>query len=82
MFADVDPAHDTEMLTGGYLRNAIEALTALGRTADAEPLVVALEHNGVRSTGLGCLRWVHGVEATCWPHGANSMPPSRLRWRR
>ena len=47
LLATFDPAHDTEMLTGGYLPDAIEALTALGRTADAEPLVVALEHNGV-----------------------------------
>ena len=43
-----DPAHGTEMLDAGYLPDAIEALTALGRLDEAEHLVVALEHNGAQ----------------------------------
>ncbi len=46
LLASFDPAHDTEMLTGGYLPDAIEALTGLGRVDEAEPLVAALERNG------------------------------------
>ncbi len=46
LLAEFDPAHGTEMLTGGYLPDAVEALTALGRVDEAEPLVAALERNG------------------------------------
>ncbi|WP_188108921.1 helix-turn-helix transcriptional regulator [Mycolicibacter arupensis] len=45
---DFDPDHDTEIITGGYLPDAIEALTALGRLDEAEPLIIALEVNGAR----------------------------------
>ncbi|WP_024445706.1 ATP-binding protein [Mycolicibacterium iranicum] len=41
-----DPAHDTEIMVGGYLPNAIEALAALGRLGEAEPMIAALERNG------------------------------------
>jgi DNA-binding CsgD family transcriptional regulator len=43
-----DPTHGTEIVVGAYLPDAIEALTALGRMDEAEPLVVALEHNGAQ----------------------------------
>ena len=43
-----DSAHDTEIIMGAYLPDAIEALVALGRIDEAEPLVAALEHNGAR----------------------------------
>lgn len=43
-----DPSHDTEIVMGGWLPDAIEALTALGRTDEAESLVAALEHNGAQ----------------------------------
>lgn len=43
-----DPAHDTEIISGGYLPDAIEALTALGRFDEAQPLIDALETNGTR----------------------------------
>lgn len=48
LLAAFDPEHDTEMVVGGFLPDAIEALVALGRCAEAEPLVAALEGNGVR----------------------------------
>jgi DNA-binding CsgD family transcriptional regulator len=41
-----DSAHDTEIMVGAYLPDAVEALTALGRFDEAEPLVAALENNG------------------------------------
>jgi DNA-binding CsgD family transcriptional regulator len=43
-----DPAHDTEIMVGAHLPDAVEALTALGRLDEAEPLVAALENNGAR----------------------------------
>jgi DNA-binding CsgD family transcriptional regulator len=41
-----DPIHEVELEEGSHLPNAIEALTALGRVDEAEPLVDALERNG------------------------------------
>lgn len=43
-----EPDHDTEIRSGAWLPDAVEALTAVGRAGEAEPLVVALESNGVR----------------------------------
>ena len=48
LLADFDGKHDTEMVVGGFLPDAIEALVAIGRSAEAEPLVAALESNGAR----------------------------------
>ena len=48
LIGSFDPAHDTEIVSGGYLPDAIEALTAVGRIDDAEPLIVALESNGAQ----------------------------------
>jgi DNA-binding CsgD family transcriptional regulator len=41
-----DAIHDVEIQRGSHLPNAIEALTAVGRIDDAEPLVDALERAG------------------------------------
>jgi DNA-binding CsgD family transcriptional regulator len=48
LLATFDAAHDTEIVVGGHLPDAIEALVALGRLDDAEPLVAALQNNGAR----------------------------------
>ncbi|MGB3332123.1 MAG: AAA family ATPase [Mycobacterium sp.] len=48
LLAAFDPDHDTEMMVGAYLPDAVEALVALGRLDEAEPLIVALETNGAR----------------------------------
>lgn len=48
MLATFDPRHGTEILIGGFLPDAVEALVALGRSREAEPLVTALEANGAR----------------------------------
>ena len=43
-----DPVHGTEIMAGAWLPDAVEALTAVGRVDEAEPLVAALETNGAR----------------------------------
>jgi DNA-binding CsgD family transcriptional regulator len=43
-----DPEAGTEIVAAGWLPDAIEALTGLGRVDEAEPLVKALQHNGTR----------------------------------
>lgn len=48
LLASFDLEHDCEIVVGGYLPDAVEALTALGRHAEAEPLIVALETLGAR----------------------------------
>lgn len=48
LLAGFDPAHGTEIVVGGFLPDAVEALVAVGRPDDAEPLVAALEANGAR----------------------------------
>jgi len=41
-----DPVHGTEIMVGGYLPDAIEALVTVGRHDEAEPLIQALQVNG------------------------------------
>lgn len=48
LLASFDPEHDTEIETGAFLPDATAALAALGRGREAEPLVAALEANGIR----------------------------------
>lgn len=48
LLAEFDPGHGTEIAFGAYLPDAVEALTALGRLDEAEPLIAALECNGAR----------------------------------
>lgn len=43
-----EPDHHAEIITGAFLPDAVEALTALGRFEEAEPLIAALESNGTR----------------------------------
>ena len=64
LLASFDPAHDTEIIKGGYLPDAVEALTALGRIEEAEPLVAALERNGAHHDRP----WMLAVGARCRGH--------------
>jgi DNA-binding CsgD family transcriptional regulator len=48
LLAAFDPVHGTEIMVGGFLPDAIEALVAIGRLDEAELLVSALEANGAR----------------------------------
>jgi DNA-binding CsgD family transcriptional regulator len=48
VMAAFNPAHDTEIMVGGYLPVAIEALTAVGRSDEAELFVKALETAGAQ----------------------------------
>jgi DNA-binding CsgD family transcriptional regulator len=52
---DVFDGIGTEIEGGRHLPDAIEALTALGRAEEAEPLIEALEHNGIRHDRLWML---------------------------
>jgi DNA-binding NarL/FixJ family response regulator len=51
----------TEVVTASFIPDAVEALVALGRLAEAEPMVKALEHNG----GLFDRPWMVAVGARC-----------------
>ncbi|ORB65275.1 hypothetical protein BST47_13390 [Mycolicibacterium tusciae] len=48
LLATFDREHGTEMVGGGYLPDAIEALAGMGRLDEARPLIDALEENGRR----------------------------------
>ncbi len=61
LLKEFDPDHDTEIMAGGYLPDAVEALTATGRVAEAAPLVAALEVNGARLERP----WMLAVGARC-----------------
>lgn len=56
-----DATPGTELMTSAYLPDAVEAMVALGRMDDAEPLIEALERNG------SCLDrpWMLAVGARC-----------------
>jgi DNA-binding CsgD family transcriptional regulator len=51
----------TEILAASFVPDAVEALTALGRADEAEPLVDALERNGARADRA----WMLAVGARC-----------------
>jgi DNA-binding CsgD family transcriptional regulator/KaiC/GvpD/RAD55 family RecA-like ATPase len=51
----------TEIITAGYVPDAVEAMVALGRGADAEPLIKALETNGRRLDRP----WMLAIGARC-----------------
>ncbi|MGI9161661.1 MAG: AAA family ATPase [Mycobacterium sp.] len=64
-----DPEHDTEIMAGGWIPDAVEALTATGRGGESEPLVAAVETNGARhdrpwmlAVGARCRALVHAAE--------------------
>ncbi|MEO3760953.1 AAA family ATPase [Mycobacterium sp. B14F4] len=46
LIARSDLVPGTEIMTAGYIPDAVEAMIALGRAADAEPMIEALETNG------------------------------------
>ena len=48
MMARFDFVPGTEIITAGYLPDAVESLVALGRHSEAEPFIKALETNGRR----------------------------------
>jgi DNA-binding CsgD family transcriptional regulator len=56
-----DTTPGTEMMTSAYLPDAVEAMIALGRLADTEPLIEALERNGARLDRP----WMLAVGARC-----------------
>lgn len=56
-----DPEHDTEIVAGEFLPDAVEALTATGRVEEAEPLTAALETAGARRERA----WMQAVGARC-----------------
>lgn len=51
----------TESYVAGFVPDAVEALVALGRLDDAEPLIVALERNGARLDRA----WMLAIGARC-----------------
>ena len=51
----------TEIITSAYIPDAVEAMVALRRTADAEPLIAALEDNGSRLDRP----WMLAIGARC-----------------
>lgn len=56
-----DTVPGTEIITAWYLPDAIEAMIAVGRPHDAEPLIAALERNGRRLDRP----WMMAVGARC-----------------
>jgi len=56
-----DATPGTEIMTSAYLPDAVEAMIALGRLDDAEPLMEALERNGSRLDRP----WMLAVGARC-----------------
>jgi ATP/maltotriose-dependent transcriptional regulator MalT len=56
-----DATPGTEIMTSAYLPDAVEAMVALGRLDDAEPLIDALERNGSRLDRP----WMLAVGARC-----------------
>ena len=51
----------SEIMTASYIPDAVEAMVALGRHADAEPLITALESNGRRLDRP----WMLAIGARC-----------------
>jgi DNA-binding NarL/FixJ family response regulator len=62
LLSKFDPSsYPTEIFAASFLPDAVEALTALGRADEAEPLVDALERNGRRLNRA----WMLAVGARC-----------------
>ena len=61
LLAGFDAAHETEIVAGAFLPDAVEALCAVGRAGEAEPLTAALEAAGVRHDRP----WALAVGARC-----------------
>ena len=60
-FLSADAVPTTEIMYGWHLPDAIEAMVALGRFDDAEPLIEALERNGAEHDRV----WMSAVGARC-----------------
>lgn len=56
-----DSTPGTEILTSAYIPDAVEAMVAVGRLDDAEPLIAALESNGSRLDRA----WMLAIGARC-----------------
>jgi len=56
-----DAIPGTEIMTASFIPDAVEAMLSLGRTAEAEPLIEALERNGRRLDRP----WMLAVAARC-----------------
>ncbi len=81
LLATRDAATGREITTALCIPDAVEAMIALGRTADAEPLIEQLE----RRQDWPFFRWwppAHGAAACGWPHGGTSGRPLALRTTR
>ena len=61
LMARFDALPGTEIITAAFVPDAVEAMIALGRLADAEPLIEALEHNGRRLDRP----WMLAIGARC-----------------
>lgn len=69
LLAKFDPEHGTEIMAGGWIPDAVEALTATGRGIESEPLVAAIETNGAQhdrpwmlAVGARCRALVHAAK--------------------
>ena len=80
MLSAFDPeSTPTELPGAAFLPDAIEALVQLGRLAEAEPLIEALERNGRTFDRPGCLRSALVAGPCCWQPGATSTGPTGRR---
>ena len=61
LLATLDAIPGTQIMTAIYIPDAVEAMIALGRNADAEPLIEVLERTGEQSGRS----WVVAVGARC-----------------
>ncbi|WP_308204728.1 helix-turn-helix transcriptional regulator [Mycolicibacterium flavescens] len=59
--SDFDRLPCTEIIKAGFVPDAVEALVALGRTAEAEPMIATLERNGRRLDRS----WMLAIAARC-----------------
>ena len=60
LLAGFDAEHDTEIVAGAFLPDAVAALAAVGRTEDAEPLVRRWKPTVFATIGPGCSRSERG----------------------
>ena len=65
LLANFDPDHHTELVSGGWLPDAVEALSGRGRLDEAEALVKALYDNGIRTDRSWMLAMAGRGQASC-----------------
>ncbi len=61
LVSSFDKLHCTEIIKAGFVPDAAEALIGVGRSAEAEPMIEALEHNGRRLDRP----WMLAIGARC-----------------